>query len=176
MSRRPLIAPLRALACSPLGRLGGTPPLPRMRQRRRSHQRATLSGSPPSNLNAHQCLAQYQFVQYIVFLCPLCRSTEDEEPAPEPEAPATNEERTASVKALEELKKRVPLMSVDDVQGAIDRLLGQKVGLPAPWVITGGLQRVCSCQRGPTDVDVDALRAGSACRLPAGQATQREGP
>jgi len=40
------------------------------------------------------------------------------------------------VKALEELKKRVPLMSVDDVQGAIDRLLGQKVGLPAPWVIT----------------------------------------
>lgn len=35
------------------------------------------------------------------------------------------------MKALEELKKRVPLMSVDDVQGAIDRLLDQKVGLPA---------------------------------------------
>ena len=39
------------------------------------------------------------------------------------EEPATEAEREESVQALEELKGRVPLMSQDDVQSAIDRLI-----------------------------------------------------
>ena len=39
------------------------------------------------------------------------------------EEPATGAEREESVRALQELKGRVPLMSKDDVQSAIDRLI-----------------------------------------------------
>ena len=41
----------------------------------------------------------------------------------EREEPATGAEREESVRALQELKGRVPLMSKDDVQSAIDRLI-----------------------------------------------------
>jgi hypothetical protein len=41
------------------------------------------------------------------------------------EEPATEAEREESVQALEQLKGRVPLMSKDDVQSAIDRLIQQ---------------------------------------------------
>lgn len=54
------------------------------------------------------------------------------------EEPATDAEREESVQALEELKGRVPLMSQDDVQSAIDRLI-QRVR--SSGSICGGLSR-----------------------------------
>jgi hypothetical protein len=81
------------------------------------------------------------------------------------EEPATEAERGESVRALEELKGRVPLMSKDNVQSAIDRLI-QRVR--SSGSLCGGLSG-CIHAEGRCPVGVARPCDRSVCKQASGR-------
>lgn len=97
------------------------------------------------NFNKGGAPTTKHWVQHLLWCCRTIDISGAEAGGPPKEEPATDVEREESLRALQELKGRVPLMSQDDVQSAIDRLLRQGVRTLQCAASMMVLDTVCAC-------------------------------